>query len=560
MENKIITYLKKLKSILDEGKNKGLNFKEALDKITDAITSINNDEINIVLFGSFSDGKTSVVAGWLEEEFANMKIDSDESSDEIIIYKPNNINARIIDTPGLFGDKELGKEKLSDLTIKYISEAHLVIYVVDAVNPMKDSHKGIIKWLLKDIEKLEQTVFVINKMDTVADIEDIADFSRNSKIKINTFLNSISNLLVLSTKEKDSINIKCVSANPYNEGLESWFREIEEYRRLSHLSALKNEVDKVLTKNSSLFIQKTAISVVLDIVQNQSTKLENNIKASKYLLENRDNQIKKIKEDLEHIKKDAGNTLSNIKAELDALRQSIIQEISSSSAQNFYDIIDIHLGIKGKGKNQEIGFALQSKIQDIVDSGVNNLNGETLKIINSIDEKVIDLDDTLQKFMLGGLGKFIKSAKSIPVKKLRNGILAARDGLKISKKFKPWGAIKLAKKLGHGMAVASAIFDIAIALWDKKKQSEFVSIKKDMNASISSVFSEIIDSLGTTDDFIETYIKGYKELINIYANLKITNSNISDTIDTAVKWKSKLDEFINNTEIEDINFEIVNDN
>ena len=175
-----IKYLKNVLSSLIEGKNKGLGFEDVIKKITDTINSIENDETNIVLFGSFSDGKTSVVAGWLEEELDNMKIDPDESSDEIIIYHPENLKAKIIDTPGLFGDKKKGAEKLSDTTIKYISEAHLIIYVVDAANPIKDSHKGIIKWLLKDLNKLGETIFVINKMDTVSDLEDKADFNRNS--------------------------------------------------------------------------------------------------------------------------------------------------------------------------------------------------------------------------------------------------------------------------------------------------------------------------------------------------------------------------------------------
>lgn len=87
--------------------------------------------------GAFSDGKTSVIAGcgWLCI-MDNMKIDSDESSNELAIYRPDHLpeKCEIVDTPGLFGDKQQLDDRgnviqYSDLTRKYISEAHLIFYV-----------------------------------------------------------------------------------------------------------------------------------------------------------------------------------------------------------------------------------------------------------------------------------------------------------------------------------------------------------------------------------------------------------------------------------------------
>ena len=56
-------------------------------------------------------------------------------------------NFVLIDTPGLFGFKEQfnadinAMEKYKDITRKYVSEAHLVLYVMNSTNPIKDSHK-----------------------------------------------------------------------------------------------------------------------------------------------------------------------------------------------------------------------------------------------------------------------------------------------------------------------------------------------------------------------------------------------------------------------------------
>ena len=84
-----------------------IDVAEAVEKLDSAIGSIHDDTLSIVLVGAFSDGKTSVVAGWLNEEFDNMKIDSDESSDEILKYTPTSLpdGCKIVDTPGLFGNK-----------------------------------------------------------------------------------------------------------------------------------------------------------------------------------------------------------------------------------------------------------------------------------------------------------------------------------------------------------------------------------------------------------------------------------------------------------------------
>ena len=66
----------------------GIDVSETISKIENAKTIIQNDKVSVVLVGAFSDGKTSVAAGWLNEKLDNMKIDSDESSDEILCYTP----------------------------------------------------------------------------------------------------------------------------------------------------------------------------------------------------------------------------------------------------------------------------------------------------------------------------------------------------------------------------------------------------------------------------------------------------------------------------------------
>ena len=67
----------------------GIDINKGLDKIKDIYHTIDNEKILVVLLGAFSDGKTTIAASLLGEIWNDMKIDENESSDEIIVYDSN---------------------------------------------------------------------------------------------------------------------------------------------------------------------------------------------------------------------------------------------------------------------------------------------------------------------------------------------------------------------------------------------------------------------------------------------------------------------------------------
>ena len=103
-----IERLKQLKSIVEQGQELGLELSDVAEKINSAIRSAQAGKTRIVMLGSFSDGKTSAVAGMLGKLHDSMKIDVAESSDEITVYHLDSLghDYEIVDTPGLFGTKE----------------------------------------------------------------------------------------------------------------------------------------------------------------------------------------------------------------------------------------------------------------------------------------------------------------------------------------------------------------------------------------------------------------------------------------------------------------------
>ena len=171
-----IERLRQLQSIVEQGQELGLELSDVAEKIKSAIRSARAGKTRIVMLGSFSDGKTSAVAGMLGELHDSMKIDVAESSDEITVYQLSPLPAgeglgeglQFVDTPGLFGTKEKeidGQQiRCSEITRRYISEAEVVVYVCDAVLPLKDSHKESLRLVLRDFKKLPVTIFVINRV------------------------------------------------------------------------------------------------------------------------------------------------------------------------------------------------------------------------------------------------------------------------------------------------------------------------------------------------------------------------------------------------------------
>lgn len=121
--------LQKLLDFIHTGEKYGIKVEESLkDKIHNAIKNVAGQKLKVALVGGFSEGKTSIAAAWIERLDKSMKIDHQESSDEVKIYDIDN-EIELVDTPGLFGFKEKitdsGKiERYKDITKKYVSEAH----------------------------------------------------------------------------------------------------------------------------------------------------------------------------------------------------------------------------------------------------------------------------------------------------------------------------------------------------------------------------------------------------------------------------------------------------
>ncbi|GAA7093572.1 hypothetical protein Kyoto51B_09520 [Helicobacter pylori] len=246
--------LEKLLDFVKTGEKYGIEIEESFKaKINSAIQSATDQKLRVALVGGFSERKTSIAAAWIDRLDKSMNIDHQESSDAVKIYNIDN-EIELVDTPGLFGFKEKEHdsnkiERYKDITKKYVSEAHLILYALNPSNPIKESRKDDLNWLFRTLNLLSRTIFVISRFDEEADIEDEEDDNKRFKIKKENIQNRLNDLISLSEKEKEGLSIVAVAANPFGWGLEYWLKHKEEFQKLSHIKTLQDATQKKIKEN-----------------------------------------------------------------------------------------------------------------------------------------------------------------------------------------------------------------------------------------------------------------------------------------------------------------------
>lgn len=500
----------------------GIDVSESIQKIENAKKIVQSDKVSVVLVGAFSDGKTSVIAGWLNEKMDNMKISSDESSNEILCYTPSSIpdGCQIVDTPGLFGDKEEadgngGKILWSDKTDKYISEANLILYVVTAKNPIKDSHKESIRRILKDSNKLSSTIFVINRMDDVADVTDDEDYAMQTKIKSDNLRSKLLDC-GLTSLEAQNVKIACISAAPDGKGIDFWKDNREEYLKRSRLGIVENLTNEILQNSREDIITKTGC----DILNDEIKKILGQVKKYEFEMENKvlpeeKETLERNEKSLKDLEKRLSRSKVEIKEELRILEKHKLSAIKAATMENLGEVLEEEIGLIS---GQE-GYRLNDEINDIFMRYALKCNEWTYQLGNSIQIEYNKRNDFLDAIISKGGGLLNSGLKKVTPGMMKKGIFAGRDLLgKMGKtvKFKPWQATKIATKLTKALPFIGAGIDIAADVVStvkaKKISRDFEESKKEIRESITAMFLDIYKNLSNDEKYFADFAPDYMML------------------------------------------------
>ncbi|GAA8664822.1 hypothetical protein KYTH90_09930 [Helicobacter pylori] len=371
--------LKKLLDFVHVGEKYGIEVKEFLkDKIRNAMENVAGQKLKVALVGGFSYGKTSIAAAWIDRLDKSMKIDHKESSDEVKIYNIDD-EIELVDTPGLFGfekkEHDSGEiERYKDITKKYISEAHLILYAFNPSNPIKESHKDDLNWLFRTLNLLSRTIFVISRFDEEADIEYEEDYNKRFKIKKENIQNRLNDLISLSEEEKESLIIVAVAANPFDLGVEHWLKHKEEFQKLSHIKALQDATQKKIKENGRklTIIEEAKKSVIQDVVYRQMPPAKQALQDINREMEYLNKTLEKRRKDIQDLNKEISQSRIHLREFIIRYFSDLIRQISGTSLETFNDFVIREIG--------DEGINIDTRVQNEFERQTQGISNEIAKI------------------------------------------------------------------------------------------------------------------------------------------------------------------------------------
>lgn len=529
-----VELLKRVLAFLDNGKQFGVEIDEKIiEKVENGIKVTGDEKLKVALIGGFSEGKTSIAAAWSEHyDKSTMKICQNESSNKIVFYTLGDIE--LIDTPGLFGFKETGdKEKYKDITKKYVSEAHLVLYVMDPINPIKESHKEELIWLFKDLDILPRTVFVLSRFDEEVDIEDNDDYERGLNIKKENILGRLYDFKIVPPDEE--VCIIAVSANPFKKGIDYWLEHLEKFKKLSRIKLLQEATtNKIkLAGNKNSLILSSQKSIISDIMSREMLIAQKRVAKAVEECSQLSEVCTDIQKELEKTKRKISAARINLRDFVVNIFTNLILQAQGTSLDTFNEFFQKNIGSEG--------VVLETKINNEFERQLGNASREINKIQLSYNAGVEQYTSVVGDMAFNGLKIGSEFLKKGSVKVTNKTVLAARDMLKLPIKFKPWGAVKLAKGFNKAVPVVGSVIGIGIDLWDsysqKKKEEEFQRAIVKVVSDFEKQRKEYLSYIDDEQKFIPQFFPNYIELLEHIDMIKAELMNKEQQQEHFMNWQ-----------------------
>lgn len=527
-QSQSVELLNKLLEFLAQGEEAGVPVDPALrNKLQTARQAVADEKLKVALIGGFSEGKTSIAAAWMEQlDRSTMKISHQESSNEVVVYDCEDFE--LVDTPGLFGFEEKFNaesraiEKYKDITRKYVSEAHLVLYVMNPTNPIKESHKDDLVWLFRTLNLLPRTVFVLSRFDEVADVEDEEDYQSNLSIKRENVIARLRDLVELSDEEAAALSIVAVAANPFDMGVEHWLANIEEFRALSHIETLQAATAEQIRANggSTALVAEMHNSVISDVLSKQlPVAIENEQTITQ--------EVAKLAELHNRLHAQIAATERQIEDVRINLREFAVQYFSDlilqargCSLETFGEFFEREIG--------NGGVIIATRLQNEFSRQTQSITLEVQRMQLSFDTEVNHFNTMLKAVGQQGINHLVKGnvINNTTVLAARDGIvsLGKTVGLDLGKhlKFKPWGATNFAK----GLNGVLAFMGVALEAWDSweqhKREETFQSVIADTVSNFEKQREDLLNLINAP--------KFKEKFFSDYLNLKQSAAELEDSL------------------------------
>lgn len=534
------------KEWLAEGQNYGIDLESLIAKVDATLENLDTDVIRVSLIGGFSEGKTALISAWLDQDVEELKIE--ESSDCVKLYRTKDDELEIVDTPGLFG---YGKSLLNsselvaneELTRQYISDSHLVLYVMNSVNPLKESHRSIIKWVMRDLNRLPITLFVFNKFDEVCDIEVDDDFREMLAVKRASLVRQLNDFIALSDKESEELKVVAIASNPYNRGVDLWRNDRELYQKLSHLSDLKKGTRELLEKHREELFYSQTESVIADVVMRYQTEMINLKETYKQKFLAYGEQLDELRAGLARGYMALAEKRTLLLAEVASYINSLVKEIDQLDWDDWNDFLEREIGAHGE--------VVSDKLQQLFESyeaEVNRLLGTSLsQLLNEVELKESILDNFLNEWVNKGVllmgaipSKVLEKAldyTKIVVKRGMKGL--NRQGMKELSKSATSSSLGVVKGIQSSVVLVGALAEI-YDLYKKHREREQLREAKDkLIAYLRARESDLARTLEDNGLLINYFYSDYNDLRGSLEEVEEAYKTVKNRYDKLTRWIEK---------------------
>ncbi|GAA7109060.1 50S ribosome-binding GTPase [Helicobacter pylori] len=447
----------------------------------------------------------------------------------------------------MFGFKEKiadsGKiERYKDITKKYVSESHLILYALNPSNPIKESHKDDLNWLFRTLNLLSRTIFVISRFDEEADIEDEKDYNKRFKTKKENIQNRLNDLISLSEKEKESLSIVAVAANPFGWGLEYWLEHKEEFQKLSHIKTLQDATQKKIKENGGklTIIEEAKKSVIQDVVYRQMPLAKKEQQNLKRELEYLNKAMEKRLKEIQNLNGEISQARINLKEFIMRYFSDLSRQVAGTSLETFNDFLIREIGNEGINIDTRVQNAFERETQGILN--------EIAKIGTSFNADVSLFEKHAGTFGKIGSEFLTKSGliNATNIKLARDGIAAVGKfvGIDLAFKFKPWGAVKLAGNLNKALPLIGFAFELWDS-WNTQQQIEKLEeAKEEMKSNFEGQKKEILDLINDGTRFKQTCFLSALELEKCIQEVEESIKKMQECTQGLEKWIQIGEDFI----------------
>jgi putative GTPase len=514
----------------------------------------NRTDLTVAFVGQYSSGKSTIISAITGNK--DIQIDSNVATDKVSEYRWNNIV--LLDTPGILAGKV---ERHDERTKEALKNTDLIVYVITSQLFDDIIFENFIDLAYNQALK-DKMLIAVNKMSMEAGEFEVLQKNYTSSIK------SIFN----ERGYEFDFEIVFIDAADYIEGIED---NDEEFIQLSNfnkfISVLNDFVNKkgLIKKqfDTPIRLLKGCISdiAVSEIDPNLQILLEQGIKkitGSKRDIERAVRlEISKLEQDLKNKGYEVGNMIGECDEETFEKAQDNYNHYTTENVEKIKDKIEKLIEQENEELITEIEeFTKKDAViaykESIERKLENNISLTTTQRTNL--EKQRDILNFLQK----GSGKVANMAignaslngmKAVSGSNLHQTVYSV--GKFFGHNFKPWGAVKIAGKIGKvakfvGPALSglSLLMDIHEKKQEEKRIKEIRAAKDQFFASIRDFVSGIINDLET---MFSDYIKNsYDDKLDDLNNQKIEIVNLSDSNEKLKSAISKLDsEYIDFIEI-----------